>query len=177
MKYKSCIAMLVLLHTTCWAEGPYPHAGLTEEPPYILKIHGCDFKNLTAKHRFVPIERESSSSALIVPPSYYESITESVSREIKRSKDSNVELKKAWKKTAEFEEAGNIPAMEHWKGKAQSIELQITRNINARLLPEYAQKIISRENPPTYFGRLHTDHFKTKTLQELIEATGDNCAN
>jgi hypothetical protein len=175
MKFLTYAAVLLVLCRNVWAEAPYPYEGFAEEPPYILKIHGCDLKNMTAGHRVVPIQRESSSSALILPPSRYWEIKGSVNQEIRRAKESSTELKKAWKKVSEFEEVGNILAMEHWEKKAFSIELEITRSTNRKFLPQYAQRIISTENLPTYFGRLHTDRFKTRTLEELIEETGDNC--
>jgi len=174
MNKKALIGLLFLLHHASWAETIYPYEGFTEEPTYLLEAHGCATTPET-KGLSLTIARNASYTALMLPPSRYQAIKYLVAAEIEREKSSSMELKKAWKKVSEFENSGNIQAMQHWNKKALSIELEIIRATNRRLLPSHAERIIADENPPTYYGRLHTEKFKTNTLQELIDATDDNC--
>ncbi len=171
-----CIAVLSLLCKSALAQEIYPLAGATEESPYLLNVHGCDLQGITVGSRFVPIKRNSSYVALVLAPSRYWKIKRSVDHEIVRAKESSTELKKAKKKVAEFEDTGNIQAMEHWERKAASIELEIAKGMNRRLLPKFTQEIIASERPATYYARSEKDRYRTNTLQELIDVTGDNCS-
>ncbi len=171
------IAVLSFIFKSALAQEIYPHAGATEEPPYLLNIHGCDLQGITVGSRFVPIKRNFSYVALILAPSRYFKIKRSVEHEIVQGKKLSTELKKTKKKIAEFEDVGNIQAMEHWERKATSIELEITKEMNRRLLPKFAQEIIASERPATYYARSEKDRYRTNTLQQLIDVTGDNCSD
>ena len=153
----------------------YPHEGRSEEAPYILQIHGCDLQGMTFGSGIVPINRNSDYSALIVAPSLYREIKYSIHQEIERVAKTHSELRKAESKVSAFEDAGNIPAMDHWSKKATSIKMEIIRGVNKRMYPKIAQTIITRENPSTFYGRSATDSVKANSLQELIDITNDSC--
>lgn len=170
------VAILPFLFGSALAQEIYPREGATDDPPYLLNVHGCNLQGISAGSRFVPIKRNSSYVVLIVSPSRYWKIKSSVNNEILQAKESSADLKKAKKKISEFEDAGNIPAMEHWERKMATIDLEITKSVNRRFLPKIAQEIVTSEHPSTYYGRSEKDRYRANTLQELIDVTGDNCS-
>lgn len=150
----------------------WPVKGLSDdEPPFLLHVHGCPpIASLSFR-----IERERSGSFLVLPPTFFQEMRGQIDGLILNERRSSVELKKAIAKAREFENSGNMPAMQHWALKVSDIDLQIQRSINKVALPTFAKTFIAKGPLPEFYSTSTDRPVKAKSLDELIEITNDRC--
>lgn len=154
------------------SEEIWPTRGFSDdEPPFLLHVHGCPpIGSLSVR-----IERERARTLLVLPPTFFQEMRGVIDGMISNERRSSDELKKAIAKAREFEDGGNMPAMQHWALKASDIDLQIRRSTNRAALPMFAKTFIANGPLPEFYGTSPDRPVKAKSLDELIAITEDRC--
>lgn len=150
----------------------YPSEGIDETPAFLLHVHGCEM-NAPAIQR--PIDRQLGYTVLVLPPSEFQTMRKRIDSVILNQWQTNTAVLKAKDKVVEFEDSGNMPAMKHWQQKFGELRLQLQREINQVLLPAHAKFVMANNEVPVFFGTSPKEPIRGKSLDELIELTGDRC--
>jgi hypothetical protein len=165
--------LIVIAPIVGFTQSIQPYRGQTEDPAYLLSLHGCTDEGIRSGNMAIP--RTPSGMALILPPSRYQYLNEVAAKAAKEVLTADPQFQRAIAKAAEFKNSGNVAAKDDWLATALERKNALTKQIGASVYSGYAQRIIDNENLPTYFATLATAKLKTSSLDTLIAATGDRC--
>ena len=154
-------------------QSAYPQKGHTEEPAYLLSLHGCTDESLRSGDLSIP--QMPSRVALILPPSRFQKVVSMAEEAITLALNSDAQFQNAMAKAKEFKNSGNVAAKNDWLGTALDRKIALTKEVNSTVYTRYGQLVIDNEKLPVYFGVSVADRFKAGSIAELVEATKNRC--
>jgi hypothetical protein len=147
--------------------------------PYFLISYSCDFTKLVLNNegrQVVGINEKSPLKELVVSPLQKRDIEFEASAAFAKAAYADEELRRIRSKVDQFENVGNIEAMNHWRNKHAAAATIIESAEKRKIYKKNIDQLVEIFRPVTYYQIYGDKNIKYSSVEEMRTVRGNDCS-